>query len=70
MNHWRALLVARAIENQCYVVGVNRIGSDPHVAYESSSMAVDPLGEILLEGPGIVELDPARVTQLSMRACW
>src|SRR5262249_11558372 len=33
VSHWTALLRARAIENQAYVVGVNRAGSDPHVAY-------------------------------------
>lgn len=64
VHHWRALLVARAIEDQCYVVGVNRVGSDPEVEYESSSMAVDPMGEVLLEGPGTVDLDPARVAEV------
>ncbi|HWC53435.1 MAG TPA: amidohydrolase [Chitinophagaceae bacterium] len=45
---WKTLLVARAIENQCYVVGVNRIGNDGHNIYHSGdSMIVDPLGEIL-----------------------
>jgi omega-amidase len=51
--HWRALLIARAIENQAYVVGVNRTGSDPHAEYAGRSMIVDPRGEILAEGgPG------------------
>lgn len=45
---WKTLLVARAIENQCYVVGVNRVGNDGHSIYHSGdSMIVDPLGEIL-----------------------
>lgn len=45
---WKTLLVARAIENQCYVVGVNRIGNDGNNIYHSGdSMVVDPLGEIL-----------------------
>lgn len=45
---WKTLLVARAIENQCYVVGVNRVGNDGHNIYHSGdSMIVDPLGEIL-----------------------
>lgn len=43
--HWRALLPARAIENQCYVLAVNRAGSDPHVPYAGSSMIVTPRGE-------------------------
>lgn len=45
---WKTLLVARAIENQCYVVGVNRVNNDGHNIYHSGdSMVVDPLGEIL-----------------------
>lgn len=47
---WRTLLQARAIENQCYVVGVNRVGNDGNGIYHSgNSMVVDPLGEILYE---------------------
>ena len=48
-DHWRTLLVARAIENQAYVVGVNRMGADPHLAYDGSSMAVSPRGEVLVD---------------------
>jgi Predicted amidohydrolase len=45
---WKTLLQARAIENQCYVVGVNRIGKDGHdVYYSGDSMVIDPLGDIL-----------------------
>ena len=45
---WKTLLQARAIENQCYVVGVNRVGQDGHAIYHSGdSMVVDPLGEVL-----------------------
>ncbi|MCX8020130.1 MAG: nitrilase family protein [Chitinophagaceae bacterium] len=45
---WKILLQARAIENQCYVVGVNRVGYDGNGIYHSGdSMVVDPLGEIL-----------------------
>lgn len=48
-NHaWKTLLQARAIENQCYVVGVNRVGNDGNNIYHSGdSMVVDPLGEVL-----------------------
>jgi omega-amidase len=45
--HWKALLVARAIENQAYVVGVNRVGEGRNLAYAGDSMIVDPLGEVL-----------------------
>ena len=58
VDHWRTLLQARAIENQAFVFGVNRIGQDPNVAYTSSSLAVGPRGEILHEGAGTFEFDP------------
>ena len=48
-EHWRTLLRARAIENQAYVVGVNRTGADPNVAYGGGSLIVDPKGDILAE---------------------
>jgi predicted amidohydrolase len=45
---WKTLLTARAIENQCYVIGVNRVGNDGNGIYHSGdSMVIDPLGEIL-----------------------
>lgn len=47
---WKSLLVARAIENQCYVIGVNRVGNDGNDIYHSGdSMVIGPLGEILFE---------------------
>jgi omega-amidase len=48
-NHaWKTLLAARAIENQAYVVGVNRVGNDGYQIYHSgNSMVIDPLGEIV-----------------------
>jgi omega-amidase len=62
--HWRALLVARAIENQAYVLGVNRVGDDPGNHYPGGSLAVDPLGEILLQGAGTAVLDPTKPARL------
>ena len=51
-NAWKTLLQARAIENQCYVVGVNRIGQDGNnINYAGDSMIIDPLGEILYQKP-------------------
>ncbi len=45
---WKTLLCARAIENQCYVVGVNRVGDDGNNIYHSgNSMVIDPLGQVL-----------------------
>ncbi len=48
-NHaWKTLLTARAIENQCYVVGVNRVGNDGHNIYHSGdSMVLNAMGETL-----------------------
>jgi len=49
---WKTLLQARAIENQSYVVGVNRVGNDGNNIYHSGdSMIVDPLGEVLYHAP-------------------
>jgi predicted amidohydrolase len=45
--HWMALLQARAIENQAYVVGCNRVGNGGGLAYSGDSRIVDPLGELL-----------------------
>ncbi len=45
---WKTLLCARAIENQCYVVGVNRVGNDGNnIAHSGNSLVIDPLGEVL-----------------------
>ena len=44
---WSALLVARAIENQCYVAGVNRVGTDPACEYCGGSVIIDPYGKAM-----------------------
>jgi omega-amidase len=49
IDHWVALLRARAIENQAYVAGVNRCGTDPKLTYTGHSMIVHPSGRILAE---------------------
>lgn len=46
-THWIALLQARAIENQAYVVGCNRVGTGGGLVYSGDSRIVDPLGEVL-----------------------
>ena len=46
-EHWEILLQARAIENQAYVIGVNRCGSDPKNSYSGHSMILDPSGKPL-----------------------
>lgn len=52
IQHWVRLLQARAIENQAYVVGVNRLGSDPYYTYPGRSLVIDPQGEILADAGG------------------
>lgn len=45
---WKQLLIARAIENQCFVIGVNRIGNDGNgFAHSGDSMVINPRGEII-----------------------
>jgi len=56
--HWVRLLQARAIENQAYVVGVNRVGTDPFYVYNGRSLIVDYNGEIIADagqGEGCVQ---------------
>jgi omega-amidase len=53
-SHWLRLLQARAIENQAYVIGVNRVGSDPFYDYDGRSVVIDPQGEIIADG-GTIE---------------
>ncbi|MDA7525896.1 carbon-nitrogen family hydrolase [Verrucomicrobiales bacterium] len=65
-HHWELLLRARAVENQAYVVGVNRCGDDPNFHYSGGSMVIDPLGEIVYhagesESVTRVDIDAQRV---------
>lgn len=49
-EHWKALLRARAIENQCYVIGVNRVGADGNgISYSGDSAIIDYCGTVLFE---------------------
>jgi len=49
---WKTLLCARAIENQSYVIGVNRVGRDGNnINYSGNSLVIDPLGEVLYHMP-------------------
>jgi predicted amidohydrolase len=48
-EHWMALLRARAIENQTYVIGCNRVGSGGGLTYAGDSRIISPLGEVLAE---------------------
>ncbi|MFD2612089.1 carbon-nitrogen family hydrolase [Paenibacillus gansuensis] len=50
LHHWRTLLMARAIENQMYVVSCNRVGTSGTTEFFGHSMIIDPWGEIIAEG--------------------
>jgi predicted amidohydrolase len=68
-SHWSALLRARAIENQAYVVGANRVGRGGKLAYVGDSAIVDPLGEVLAGGAGgeallVADVSPERVAEV------
>ena len=49
IQHWVTLLQARAIENQCFVAGVNRCGTDPKLTYNGRSLIVSPKGDVLAD---------------------
>jgi predicted amidohydrolase len=71
-NHWMALLQARAIENQAYVVGCNRVGEGGGLTYVGDSRIIDPLGELLATGSQgetilFADIDPARVAAVRDR---
>jgi predicted amidohydrolase len=51
-QHWTALLTARAIENQAYVIGVNRVGEGGGLVYGGDSRIVDPMGQALAAAAG------------------
>ncbi|KPC74679.1 hydrolase [Thermoactinomyces vulgaris] len=72
LAHWRHLLITRAIENQCYVIACNRVGSDPDNTFAGHSLIIDPWGEIVAEaGPEeetlLAEIDLAQVPQIRKR---
>ncbi|KUG25242.1 aliphatic amidase amie [hydrocarbon metagenome] len=69
IEHWKHLLKSRAIENQCYMIGVNRIGSDPFNEYNGASAVFDPMGEEVLmcpneEGIFRAEIDLTKVEEV------
>ena len=68
--HWKLLLQARAVENQCWVIGVNRVGTDSSgLTYSGDSMVINPFGEIMChmdgnEGFKITEINPNTTDQI------
>ena len=71
-EHWKTLLRARAIENQAWVVGLNRVGEGGGVVYSGDSMIIDPWGEIVVaasrdETMLLADIDPQRVADARAR---
>ncbi len=65
-EHWMTLLKARAIENQCFIIGVNRSGDGGGLSYNGDSMVISPLGNVLAHmdggsGISVVDIDLAEV---------
>ncbi len=61
---WKTLLCARAIENQCYVVGVNRVGTDGNNIYHSgNSLVIDPLGQVLYHMPDDEDVNTVTISK-------
>ncbi len=73
IDHWAALLKARAIENQCFVIGINRVGVDGNnIPYPGLSLAYDPWGYEICSGrdkEGIItcDIDPNMVNRTRER---
>jgi predicted amidohydrolase len=66
--HWDTLLRARAIENQCALVGVNRVGEGGGLAYDGGSIAYGPWGDPLApDDAGVVTVDVADVRRVRER---
>jgi len=68
-EHWIILLKARAIENQCYIAGINRVGQGNGLSYSGDSMIIDPLGNVISslymdDGLIIADIFPHVVTQI------
>ena len=68
-NHWRTLLEARAIENQAYVVGCNRVGTGGDgIEHAGDSRIVSPMGELLATAAGVETIVLADVDAAEVRA--
>lgn len=71
-RHWTTLLSARAIENQAYVAGCNRVGAGGNLTYVGDSAVVSPMGDVLayaaeVETTLLVDVDPGRVAEIRER---
>lgn len=72
LHHWRTLLMARAIENQVYMIGCNRVGESGGMSFFGHSMVVDPWGNVVAEAGEeetilTVDIDPGAVDEVRKR---
>ena len=72
IEHWKHLLKSRAIENQCYIIGVNRVGTDHENEYNGCSAIFGPMGEEVLmcaneEGLFSTDVDLTKVEEIRSR---
>ena len=65
--HWLTLLRSRAIENQAYVVAVNRCGADPQASYSGRSQIIDPRGEILVDAQNSEQIISSELNLQALR---
>lgn len=63
ITQWEILLRARAIENQAFVVAVNRVGDDPNNHFNGHSLVIDPLGQIVASAG---EAEQLTVTEINL----
>lgn len=67
--HWDLLLPARAVENQCFVIGVNRVGTGGGHIFTGGSAIIDPLGRTMAHGGDqetilLADIDPSKVEKV------
>lgn len=72
IDHWRNLLISRAIENQSFVAACNRVGSDPANNFGGHSLIISPWGEVLAEGDDTeqilyADIDPKSLLDIRSR---
>jgi predicted amidohydrolase len=65
---WRTLLKARAIENQAYAIGVNRIGEEPTLSYAGDSAVIDFYGRGVVDMEQRCGVEMASIDVEAMRA--
>jgi len=63
---WRSLLVGRAIENQCYVIGVNRVGEGGRLVYSGGTSLINALGEVQYTNSHIEEVFTATLSKYDL----